>query len=226
MDEPTRKRTKFSFDAGKKLLASKGHSPEFNKLSHICRESPAPQKVRDKFCGLARFIGIDIETHMLIPKSASCQWRSDEFGLSTGVTEEGLSSLRMIQLGWAFGDKADAVIKTKLIKPTDFTIECSATNIHHITHNEACENGVPIQEALHEFFEDVTVLVGKGYRLCAHHLGFDAGIILREFDRAGLHSCKLEWVSMVQRGCDSRSGERAREPSTMLTFVHGFRLPF
>ena len=99
-----------------------------------------------------------------------------------------------------FGDKADVVIKTKLIKPTDFTIECSATNKHHITHNEACENGVPIREALHEFFEDVTVLVGKGYRLCAHHLGFDAGIILRELDRAGLHSCKLEWVSMVQKG--------------------------
>ena len=117
MDEPTRKRTKCSFDAGKKLLASKGRLPDLNKLSPVVRESPAPYKVHDKCCGPARFIGIDIETHMLIPKSASCQWRSDEFGLSTGVTEEGLSSLRMIQLGWAFGGEADACVCVRVCVP-------------------------------------------------------------------------------------------------------------
>ena len=99
MDEPTRKRTTFSFDAGKKLLASKGRLPDLNKLNPVVRESPAPHKVHDQCCGPARLIGIDIETHVLIPKSASCLWRTDDFGLWTGVSEEGLSSLRMIQLG-------------------------------------------------------------------------------------------------------------------------------
>ena len=201
MDEPDRKRAKFSFSAAVKPLASKGRLPDLSKLSPVVKAAPASDSVRDTFRGSSLFIGIDIETHALIPQSAKCaKCYTDEFGLETGVTEEGLSFLRMIQLGWVIGDTTSSIIRTKLIKPSDFTIQSDATKGHHITHEEACDNGVPAQEALQEFFEDVALLIGKGYRLCAHHLGFDAGIILREFDRAGLHSCKLEWVSMVRDG--------------------------
>ena len=200
MDEPAQKRAKFSFSAVAKPSASTRRLPDLSTLIPDVKAMPAPDNVRSKFGGSALFVGIDIETHALVPQSASCSWRTDDFGILVKTTEEGLSFLRMIQLGWAFSDNADTVIKTKLIKPIDFTIETSAADKHHITHEEACENGIPIQDALQEFFDDVTALVGKGYRLCAHHLGLDAGIILREFDRAGLHSCKAELVSMVRGG--------------------------
>ena len=198
MDEPARKRAQISFDVDNKILSLNGRLPALSTLTPFLKAVPAPHQVRAKFGGLLLFIGIDIETHALAPRSASYEGRTDTFGLWTLTTEEGLSFLRMIQLGWAFSNNADMVIKTKLIKPIDFTIETSATKLHHITHEEACEHGVQIQDALQQLFDDVTTLVGKGCRLCAHQLSFDAGIILQEFDRAGLYSCKAEWVSMVR----------------------------
>ena len=143
---------------------------------------------------------MDRRTTSRSPGKWESRVRSGEFDIEITVTEECLSSLRMIHLGWVFVDETSTVIKTKLIKPIDFAIESDATEIHRITHEEARDHGVPLQEALCEFVEDVAALHGKGYRLCAHHLGFDAGIILRELDRAGLHSCKLEWASMVRQG--------------------------
>ena len=199
MDGPPQKRAKFSLAAGQKLLASKGRLPDLNKLVAIVKESPAPQNVLEKFCGVANFIGIDVETHARA-RYGECDWRTDEFGLLTGASEETLSSLRIIQLGWAYFAEGGMVTKTKLIKPSGFTIDPGATDVHRISHEEASGNGIPIQDALREFFEDVVDLRDKGYRLCAHHLGFDAGIILRELERAGLHGCMPEWVSLVGKG--------------------------
>ena len=65
---------------------------------------------------------------------------------------------------------------------------------------QACEKGVPIKDAPREFFKDVADAVDRGYRLCAHHMGFDAGIILRELGRAGLREYIPQWTSMVRKG--------------------------
>ena len=202
MDDPPRKRAKFSMDASQKLLASKGRLPDLKELSPIVKELPAPSTVREKFCGPGRFIGIDIETHALDARTGSRDWRTDEFGFSTKASVELFSSLRLVQLGWAcvFSDESAAVIKAKLIKPVGFSIEPGATAKHRISHEEACEKGVPLEDALREFFKDVGDAVNRGYRLCAHHMGFDAGIILRELDRAGLQQNMPEWASMVRKG--------------------------
>ena len=202
MGEPPRKRAKFSLDAGRNLLASKGRLPDLKELSPNVKESPAPHTVREKFCGPCRFIGIDVETHALDARTCSRDWRTDEFGFSTKAGVELLSSLRMVQLGWAwaFSDGSAVVVKAKLIKPVGFTIEPGATEKHRITHEEACEKGVPLEDALQEFFKDVADAVDRGYRLCAHHMGFDAGIVLREFGRAGLQEYIPQWVAMVRKG--------------------------
>ena len=202
MAEPPRKRAKFSLNAGQKLLASKGRLPDLKELSPIAKESPAPSSVREKFRGPGHFIGIDVETHALDARTCSRDWQTDEFGLSTKASAELLSSLRMVQLGWAWAlsDGSAAVVKAKLIKPIDFTIEPGATEKHGITHEEACEKGVPIEDALQEFFKDVAEVLDKGCRLCAHHMGFDAGIILRELSRAGLRDYIPQWMSMVRSG--------------------------
>ena len=202
MDEPPRKRSKFSMAAGQKLLASKGRLPDLKELTPIAKESPAPSSVREKFCGPGRFIGIDVETHALDARTCSRDWQTDEFGFSTKASAELLSSLRLVQLGWAwaFSDGSAAVIKAKLIKPVGFTIEPGATEKHRITHEEACEKGVPIEDALQEFLKDVADAVDRGYRLCAHHMGFDAGIVLRELGRAGLQEHIPQWMAMAKQG--------------------------
>ena len=59
---------------------------------------------------------------------------------------------------------------------------------------------MPIRDALRDFFEDVSDVLSKGHRLCAHHLGFDAGIVLREMGRAGLHDSMGQWALMASKG--------------------------
>ena len=133
-------------------------------------------------------------------KSTSPVWRTDEFGILTKATEEAVSNLRIVQLGWVRSGDGAPVIKTQLIKPAGFVIEPGATDKHHISHEKASEHGLPIQDVLREFLDDVTDAAGEGHRLCAHHLGFDAGIILKEMGRAGLHDRAAEWVELVGRG--------------------------
>ena len=200
MEAPPQKRAKFSSDASRNLLASKGRLPDLSKLSQSVKDLAAPETVREKFRGSPKFVGIDIETHALVPPSRSPAWRTDEFGILVKASEEALSTLRIVQLGWAYTCEGDPVIKTKLVKPVGFAIEPSATAKHRISHEEALESGVPIRDALCDLFRDVTKAVGDGHRLCAHHLGFDAGIILQEMGRAGLRSCADEWARVVSGG--------------------------
>ena len=46
-------------------------------------------------------IAIDVETHDLVPQGRFSVWTPVKFGLRTLVTGGVLSSLRIIQLGWA-----------------------------------------------------------------------------------------------------------------------------
>ena len=214
MDEPLQKRSKFSFDACRKPLASKGRLPDLSQLRESVKDMRAPHAVRSKFWGPPKFVGIDIETHALAPTSASPVWRTDEFGILTKATEEAVSNLRIVQLGWVRSGDGSPVIKTKLVKPDGFVIEQGATDKHHITHEEASENGLSMQAVLREFLDDVTAAVGEGHRLCAHHLGFDAGIILKEMGRVGLHDRTEEWMQLVSPGLctmDPSIGQWVRE---------------
>ena len=90
MDAPPQKRTKFSFVAGRNLLESKGRLPELHQLSRCVMELAAPQAVREKFCGLPRIVGIDVETHALAPTSGLPVWRTDEFCILTKASGEAL----------------------------------------------------------------------------------------------------------------------------------------
>ena len=98
MDAPPQKRTKFSSHSCAKLLASKGRLPDVGRLSQDVKELPAPQAVREKFRGPPMFIGIDVETHALAPRSSAPDWRSDGFGFLTKAGEKTLSYFRLVQL--------------------------------------------------------------------------------------------------------------------------------
>jgi hypothetical protein len=178
--------------------------PDFNRLTEEVATLPAPKPVMEKLHGPPLFIGIDVETHALVPRgpSQASFWRTGEFGFLTTADDEALSFLRLVQLGWAYttDDSDEPVVKTCLIKPEGFTIESSATEKHRIKSSEALEHGQPVAEVLRLFLDDLTSCLEKGYRICAHHLGFDAGILSREMARAGINPVRDVWDKGVREG--------------------------
>ena len=79
-------------------------------------------------------------------------------------------------------------------------VEESATAKHGIPHDAALSHGKAMDEALRELLNDVSALVNKGYRVCGHHLSFDAGIIMRELGRAHLGDSAGTWDQVVREG--------------------------
>ena len=144
------------------------------------------------------------ETHALVPRgpSQASFWRAGEFGFLTTANDETLLFLRLVQLGWAYmTDGSDVpVIKSHLIKPEGFAIESAAIDKHGIENSEALKHGQPLAEVLRVFLDDLTSCLEKGYRICAHHLGFDAGILSREMVRVGIDPVRDVWDKGVREG--------------------------
>ena len=100
------------------------------------------------------------------------------------------------------------------MKPVGFEISDKAAKYHGISHVSASASGVCLREALLEFLSDVIPLHEKGGRVIIHHLEFDAGIISRELDRAGLHSYQTAWHDVASSGLctmDPMIGKWVRE---------------
>ena len=201
---PPPKRSRFSVDKCPRPLEGRGRLPDLRQLTQEVKSLPAPPRVVEKLDGSSFFVGIDVETHALVPRGSNQQsfWKSGEFGFLTTADNEALSLLRVVQIGWAYATKdADAlVIKSCLVKPEGFAIESPATEKHGIKHDFAFEHGRPLHEVLCEFLDDVLALLQKGYRICAHHLGFDAGILSREMTRAGIGVARGDWDQRVREG--------------------------
>ena len=202
-EAPPPKRSRFSLDKCPKQNTARLRPPDMSKLSQEAKALPAPQAVRAMLAGTQLFIGIDVETHDLLPRGRGpATWMESEFGFLTMTSADEISHVRLLQLGWArSGVGAEGQdIKSTLIKPDGFCVQKAATDMHKITHADACERGVPLRTALLEFISDVSAAVDKGYRVCAHHLGFDAALIARELELAGLDEYKIVWDRLVRPG--------------------------
>ena len=201
---PPSKKSRFSLSKCAQTPKSGPSLPDLNRLTEEIAPLPAPKRVMEKLHGPPLFIGIDVETHALVPRgpSQASFWRTGEFGFLTTADDEALSFLRLVQLGWAYttDDSEVPVIKSYLIKPEGFTIESAATEKHGIKHSEALEQGQPLAEVLRVFLDDLASCLEKGYRICAHHLGFDAGILSREMARAGVNPLREAWSNGVREG--------------------------
>ena len=197
--EPAPKRSKFSLDKCPRPSAN-GRLPDFGKLTSEAPALAPPETVRKIIGDAKHFIGIDVETHDLVP-AGNPMWEVGEFGFPARASDDTLRYLRVLQLGWARSqDGAQAkIVKTLLIKPEDFVVREQATKKHGIAHDYALTHGVPVKEALLELFADVSDAVEQGCRVTAHHCGFDAGIIGREMERAGLAECKASWDAMIRK---------------------------
>ena len=183
------------------------------KIKHLLGAQGLPKGVShetlkkiamNKLMACDRMIAIDVETHDMVPKGSLPTWLPDQFGLRTRNTPEAMSSLRIVQLGWADGAINENGHATNiLVKPDGFEITPDAANLHGITQEMASTKGVPLQEALQTMVGEVLDQCAKGACLVSHNLPFDAGLIYEELGRAGLGGLKTAWEQAARNGIDT-----------------------
>ena len=160
-----------------------------------------PEILEQRMGNPTQVVGFDIETHGWLKKDYGIS-RVGEFGWHTNQTEEKFDHARIVQLGWAVGLDAEKedFVKARLVKPDGFVITNEATEYHGIQNDTAERAGHPLRVVLLEFLSDVVEIVGRGGQVVAHHLEFDAGIILREFRRSQLHDEAETWEKIARKG--------------------------
>ena len=160
-----------------------------------------PKILQQRMGNPTQVIGFDIETHGWLKKDYGIS-RVGEFGWHTNQTEEKFDHARIVQLGWAVGLDAEKedFVKARLVQPDGFVVTEEATEYHGIEHDTAARAGQPLRVVLQEFLADVVEIVERGGQVVAHHLEFDAGIILREFRRSHMHDQAKTWEKIAQKG--------------------------
>ncbi len=158
-----------------------------------------PLAVQRRLSTSGCFIGIDVETNALAQSVK--HWIQGQYGFECKIEANGLEMLRIIELGWSIGtlDCDSPVVKSYLIQPNGFIVSTDATEKHNISHEMAVA-GRPLRDVLEEFVSDVFPLCCSGARVAAHHLEFDAGLLRREFGRAGLVHLIEQWDKIARQG--------------------------
>ena len=146
-------------------------------------------------------VGIDIETHNLVPGNTKV-WAEGQFGFKTTIDPDSITAMRLIEIGFAIGDchGGDPIAQSCVIRPDGFMVSCEATRVHHISHGDAVQDGIPLKDALELMVTRVLEAVSAGHRIVSHHLEFDAGIIAAELVRAGLQHLCDDWAHAVKNG--------------------------
>ncbi len=178
------------------------------------RWTPPPLTVSEKLKNSGLAMGVDIESAGWEFRCGSKGGRG-QFGHYCFCSPEKLMQGRMVQLGWVVGkigqDCAVQVAKERLIRPSGFTISPAATKeCHGIETERALAEGLPLEEVLAEFMEDLRGVVRQGGRLVAHHLDFDLGVIDNELERTGLAHLRKELGQAARAGCCSMDPEIGR----------------
>ena len=203
-EAPPQKKSRFSFGKCPNPSAAKKCSPNLARIvpAALATPLPPPDAVRARFetAGLP-WMGIDIETHCLVPSTADNYWRPGQFGFMTRLTKEVLAELRVVQIGWTVGTfGAVPTTKERLVQPDGFEISDAATEKHGISHSTATSQGAPLVDCLRELLDDVSALKLQGGRVCSHNLEFDAGILVQEMHRCGLADLATLWAEAME-GC-------------------------
>ena len=147
--------------------------------------TPPPEEVRDLIGDNDLVVGVDIETHDW-ETNAGSKGCVGQYGFYTRCDSNDHAA-RIVQLGWAISATgAETRVKELLVKPDGFRISDKAARFHGITHDVAASQGQPLRGALCEFMAELMAAHVSGGRVIIHHLEFDAGIINRELERAGL----------------------------------------
>ena len=121
-------------------------------------------------------------------------------GWYTMKDEASLAYARIVQIGWTIGPASSESPATKAlyVKPEGFEITPAATKYHRISQQLAEREGVSLSDALQQFMAEVIEAHGKGGRVVAHQIEFDAGVILRELRRCGMSACEGQWFEVAR----------------------------
>lgn len=158
---------------------------------------PMPEEIRAKLSpGSPLVLGLDVVTNDWTPGAA-------EKGL---IGEHGHYQLcrpcdleaRVVQITWMIRNEAGAAAAARVVKPDGWTISEKAFQYHGISQAAAEEKGSELAASLRYFMRDVRAVCDAGGRLVAHHLGFHAGLLFREMQRAGLDSDARDWSRLVR----------------------------
>lgn len=109
---------------------------------------------------------------------------------------------RLVQIAWSLFDAEGNHwgSKTFIIKPNGFTIPEEVAKIHRVSQERAEAEGIPLEEALAKFSEDLKTSA----TLVAHNIDFDEKIIGSEFLRLGLKN-DLEEMQNMEKICTMKS---------------------
>ena len=145
-------------------------------------------------------LGVDIETHDWESARGS-KGTVGHFGFYTrhGSNDE---DARIVQIGWATQLTSTGTIHVteRTVRPNGYAIAEKAAKYHGITQESAEQCGQPLHTVLTEFMDHAMRIDAMGVRIVIHHLEFDASIIARELERAGL-GCMVEaWGWMARHG--------------------------
>ena len=88
---------------------------------------------------------------------------------------------RMVQLAWIMCDEAGNRLESRnaIVKPEGYTIPEEVSKLHGITTAMALKDGLPLQEVLEDFAEQVE----QAHVLVGHNISFDECIVGAEFER-------------------------------------------
>ena len=163
--------------------------------------APAPVDVLSKLHHCDMLFAIDVETHELVQEKTS-SWTKGQFGFKARVGTSTLQTLRVVQLGWATGSlSAERPITSKWTsQPEGFAIKPEATMKHGISQDAAADAGHNLRVALQSMLTALMQCCARGGRLVAHHIEFDAGILIEELCRASLEDMQDSFVSIVRNG--------------------------
>ena len=200
-EEPPRKKTKGSFKP-RQMLPKR--LPDLSELVPLARQPHVPLPDSISRClkpSDVLWMGIGVTTHEPVPSGALPDWRPGRFGFETGAESVVVEGLRVVQLGWAFGEfGSQCNVKEHLVLPESFSVSAATTKEIGITTGSTMEGGIPLSEALLQMFNDARRVVQLGGRLCSHHLDFVAGLIAEEMKRCGLSEEIKVWEQIVPQG--------------------------
>ena len=158
-----------------------------------------PTEVMDLIGDNDLVVGVDIETHDW-ETNAGSKGYVGQYGFYTRCDSDDHAA-RIVQLGWAISaNGAETRVKELLVKPNGFRISDKAARLHGTTHDVATSQGQPLRDVLSEFIGELLAAHASGGRVVIHHLEFDAGIINREFERAGLQCYQAVWAQIARAG--------------------------
>lgn len=121
-------------------------------------------------------------------------------------------SSRIVSIAWIVLDQNMNHVSNEhyIIKPSYFIIPKQSTAIHKISHEDAIQNGIPLQDVADKLLSDVRD--NKCMRVVAHNLNFDMSILFSELHRISyFHLITL--LSTMKMYCTMRNGKRLLMPN-------------